>query len=236
MLIEIRDINQHSFKISVKLSDTISQVKEKIKSKIEVLDVDDQKLVYSGNILANDSTMEQCDFEPSDYVTLLYNSTKKDEIHAMVEKAQKEQSSSCTADSRNTSEEFSIDSDQFNDSVDSESDDLSRALLESIPDVKKLCKLISNDPVELPKLLKKMSLNGPSVFENILENQHAYIDLLSTYEQSSDDKEIRMLETKDYEAIDRFMKKGYEKEIILEVYQACDFNENVATELLNYLR
>lgn len=258
MLLEIRDINQNSLKVAVKLSDTIMQVKEKIESKIEILDVDDQKLVYSGNILANDSTVKQCDFDSKDYVTLIYNSTKKDKVREMIEKERidlkleentvsgqvsrdassntstfTDDNSNLFEDSRNTSEELITNADQF---IDLEADDLSRhALLKFIPDVKKLCKQIRNNPVEVPKMLSKKSRKSPFVFEKILENQHAFIDLLNTDEHSSVDNAIKKLETKDHEAIDRFTKKGYEKEMILEVYQACDLNENVVDEFINYL-
>lgn len=258
MLLEIKDINQNSFKIAVKLSDTIMQVKEKIESKIEILDVDDQKLVYSGNILANDSTVKQCDFEPNDYVTLIYNSTKKDKVREIIEKERidskleenidsgqmsrdassntstfTDDNSNIFEDSRNTSEELITNADKF---IDLESDDLSRyALLKFIPNVKKLCKQIRNNPVDLPKMFSKMSRKSPLVFEKILENQHAYIDLLNTDEHSDVDKAIKKLEIKDHEAIDRFTKKGYEKEMMLEVYQACDLNEKVVDEFINYL-
>lgn len=253
MLLEVRDIHQNSFKIAVKLTDTILQVKEKIESKFKVLDVDDQKLVYFGNILLNDSTVQECEFQENDYATLIYNSYLKDIVRELIEELKesgqlsRDASSNTStftddnsrsfeadqADSRDTSQEVIINADE---NIDSESEELSRyAILESIPDIKELCKLISNNPVELPKMLSKMSRKGPSVFEKILENQHAYIDLLNRDEYSSNDNEIKKLKTKDREAIDRFMKKGYDKETILEVYQACDLNENVVDELLNYL-
>ncbi len=251
MLLEIRDIKQNSFKVVVKLSDTILQVKEKIKSKIEIIDIDDQKLVYSGNILADDKTVEECEIDKGDYVTLIYSSTQMEEISKMMASvrddsqsevsrdsglmSQYDTSKSFEAESTNTStEDHTSDVDQIiNTFNDPELDDV--ALIKSIPDIQNLYKVIIDDPMALPKHLSKMLRQRPLVFEKILENQHAFIDLLNADEYSSADNGLKKVETKDHEAIDRLVKKGYEKEIAMQVYQACNFNESGAAELLNYL-
>lgn len=260
MLLEVRDIKRNSFKIGVKLSDTIIDVKEKIKIKIPILDIDDQTLVYSGNILANDRTVDECEIEKTDYVTLIYNYGIKNEVCESIQKARNElkamesknsseicqedvstfsftddASKSIKGELCSTSEELGSNADQMY-TDDSDSDDLSHyTLLESMPDVKKLCKVIGNNPMELPKILSKLSRQGSFVFEKILENQHAYIDLLNTEEFSSAENQIKKLETKDYDAIDRLTKKGYANEMVLQVYQECEFDEIGAAELLKCL-
>lgn len=258
MLLEIRDIKTNSFKIGVKPSDTIMHVKEKIK-KLDILDIDDQTLVYSGNILANDSTVEECHLNKNDYVTLLYPPSKQDGVFKMMalhgskfedskdsdlnfqdssaNVTSTDNSESFASESQNTTEELISSVGQMTDS-DSDSDDLSRyALLESIPDVDKLYNVINNNPVEVPRILSKLLRQGPIVFEKILEHPHAYIELLNAgiVEHSSSDYGIEQIETTDDEAIDRLVKKGYKKEMVLQVYQACHFNEIDAAELLNYL-
>lgn len=261
MLLEIRDIKQNSMKICVKRSDTIINIKDKIKVKIPMLDIDDQKLVYSGNILDNDRTVEDCEIAKNDYVTLIYNSMKKNEVREMIEKVTNEikteeesknsdqmyedvsafslsddGSKSIKTESRNTSEEFDTNADQIMNTDDSDSDLSHNTLLESIPDVKKMCKIIVNNPVNLSKFLSKLSRQGSFVFEKILQNQQAYIDLLNAEEYSTTNNAIEKLETKDHGAIiDRLMKKGYEKEMVLQVYRECDFDEVGAAELLKCL-
>lgn len=258
MLLEIRDIKTNSFKICVKPSDTIMQVKEKIKKLIAILDIEDQTLVYSGNMLANDSTVEECDLNKDDYVTLVYPPSKKDGVLKMMplhksefensrDSAPQDSSTIVTSidnnetievGSQNTTEELISSVDQMTDAVDpdSDSDDLSLyALLESFPDVDKLCDLINNNPVELPKILSRQ---GPVVFEKILEHPQVYIELLNAgiVDHIGSNNGIDQIATKNDEAIDRLVKKGgYEKEMVLQVYQACHFNEIDAAELLNYL-
>lgn len=240
MFLEIRDIKQNSFKIGVKRSDTMMQVKEKIKLKIEVIDIDDQKLVYSGNILTDDVTVDELKIDKNDYITLIYRSTKKDEVCEIIQSLSSQNSSNYTesfdAESHNTSEELISSAEQIIDADDSDCDDLTHyALLETIPDLQNLCRVIGNNPLELPKILSKLSHQGPLVFEKILEHPDAFIDLLNNVDELCSNESIEKLEMKDYEAIDRLVTKGYEKDLALQVYQACHFNEIDAAQLLSYL-
>lgn len=247
MILDVRDINQNSLKVCVKISDTILRVKEKIKSKIEIIEIDDQTLVYSGNILADNKTVRECGIDENDYLTLIYSqSIKKDEICKMLEE-QSEKGSKFQLDASQDKNDDTIDAigevewnsdvSQINDSSgDHELEDLSRqSLLQTTPDVRELWKIAANDPVALSKHLSKLGRQRPSVLERILENQHAYIDSMNMDECDGVGNECNVVESKDLESINRLLAKGYGKEITIQVYQACDFNESDASELLNYL-
>lgn len=207
--------------------------------------------MYSGNILADNRIVEECDIGKNDYVTLIYPIAQHKEVDEMIEKIRKESpfevnndgnltsqnnnSQSFEAASRATTSEEWISDDHKSaiTLIDVEPDELScSALLEAIPDVKSLCNIIVNDPMTLPKYLKPLS---HQLLEKILENQHAFIDILNTDECGSDDHEIETVETKEHEAIDRLVKKGYGKEMAKKVYRACNCDESGAAELLNYL-
>lgn len=253
MILEIRNIEQSSFKIIVKLSDTVLDVKAKIKSKIEI-EIDDLKLVYSGNILADNRTMDECDIDKDDYITFIYPSGQKKKVGEMIEKMRMESNyevsenenvtsknnntKSLEASNGNTStEEFISDDQKTHCSLaDTECDELScSSLLEAIPDVKSLCNIVVNDPVILPKYLSQLAHHRPMLFENILKNPHAFIDLLNTNDDGNVDCKIETVGAKEHEAIDRLVKKGYGKEMAKEVYRACNYDESGAAELLSYL-
>lgn len=250
MILEIRNIEQSSFKIAVKLSDTILDVKAKIQSKIEIIDTDDQKLVYSGKILADDSTIEECDIDKNDYVTLVYPPRQKKEVGETIEKIRNTlnvgKDEMCTSQNNSKSSEHSSRdattnetfSDQKSDEIlfDSEFNELSRsALFEAIPDAKNLCNLVASDPEVVPKYLLKLCHQRPLLVETILQNQHAFIDMLDTNHQYESDNEIETVETKGNVAIDRLVEKGHAKEMVKEVYRACNGIESDAAQLLNYL-
>lgn len=208
-----------------------------------------------GNILANEVTVEECVFDKNDYITLIRNPLKKDNGGEMtgdtISESSIENSGQLSRDTSNFTQ-ASDDNDQSSEkeeqsisekiwskevtdlsfnSSDSESDELSRnELLESIPNFKSLCSIVKNNPVELPKMLSR---HGPLLFEKILENQHAFMDLLDTENTNSVMKEP---ETKDHEAIDRLVEKGFEKDFAIQAYQACGSNESGAADLLLALK
>lgn len=256
MRLEIRDLKQNSFKINVTLSDTILQVKEKIKLKTRY-HVDDQRLISSGNTLANDRTVAECEFDKTNYLTLICNPLKKNEIGELlcdskIVETEKDgqltqEGSSSTDNSRDKGEWRNVSKDlvfngsseitELNESSDSEADDLSHnAIVKSIPNVKKFCNIMSNNPVELSKILSKYSRQGHVVFDTILDNQHAFIELLNTEDHNNISKVMKQLETKDHEAIERLVEKGFEEELVIQVYQACEFNEYGAAEFLLALK
>lgn len=283
MHLQIKDQKQNAFKIPVKLSDTIFQVKEKIKINecAESDDVDDLKLIYSGVILNNDSTVEECEFDENKSVILICNPTKKAPVRKGkandLDVTKSGESNSITGEKVASNGEERDNINQlvsmgytekivrkclraaFNhperaieylvngipedvgrercNTSESESEVLSRNnLLAALPNINSFRKIMMNDPVEVSKILTKISLRDPRVYDKILQNQETFIDLLNTEGENESRIVNKEFGDDDYEAVDRIVNMGFQKEIVMQAYQACEFNEEGTAELMLALK
>lgn len=138
-------------------------------------------------------------------------------------------------------EDKSIESSQISDeSVLSDTEkydhsDSSNLLLETAPEVEKMCQIMTTDPEAFPKHLSKLVCNQPFVFKRIVDDPVSYIDLLG-HNKFDDIAGNELVDAIDKEAVDRLLAKGFDEEFTMQVYQACNFNESGAAELLNYLQ
>lgn len=68
--ITVKTLQQKQFKVEAEPSDTVAQLKQKIEG-INGAPVANQKLVYSGKILADDKTVEECNIKEKDFLVLM---------------------------------------------------------------------------------------------------------------------------------------------------------------------
>ncbi|KAG8975532.1 hypothetical protein FRC05_005601 [Tulasnella sp. 425] len=70
LTVTIKTLQQKQFKVDVEPSDTVAQLKEKIEA-INGAPVANQKLVYSGKILADEKTVGECNIKEKDFLVLM---------------------------------------------------------------------------------------------------------------------------------------------------------------------
>ncbi|KAG9007068.1 hypothetical protein FRB90_009573 [Tulasnella sp. 427] len=73
--ITVKTLQQKQFKVDAELSDTVGQLKAKIEN-ANGAPVANQKLVYSGKILSDEKTVEECNIKEKDFLVLMVSKPK----------------------------------------------------------------------------------------------------------------------------------------------------------------
>ncbi|KAG8918067.1 hypothetical protein FRC01_002059 [Tulasnella sp. 417] len=73
--ITVKTLQQKQFKVEAELSDTVAQLKQKIEA-TNGAPVANQKLVFSGKILADEKTVEECNIKEKDFLVLMVSKPK----------------------------------------------------------------------------------------------------------------------------------------------------------------
>lgn len=129
-------------------------------------------------------------------------------------------------------------------------------------DLMQLRSVINGDPEALPPLLESLSERYPELREKIMGNPEVFVSMLlqavggaipsesvdestvfrsedpelpnSTTEESAPARaqEMLQLSLEDVTAIDRLCELGFDRDLVIQVYVACDKNEEVAANML----
>ncbi|KAG0262175.1 UV excision repair protein RAD23 B [Actinomortierella ambigua] len=98
------------------------------------------------------------------------------------------------------------------------------------PQFQQLRDLVQQNPALLQPLLAQLGQSNPQMLQLISQNQQAFLDLLH---EGMEDGPTQVYVTEDeQEAIQRLEALGFDRQIVLEAYLACDRDEEMAA---NYL-
>ncbi|XP_033244844.1 UV excision repair protein RAD23 homolog A [Drosophila miranda] len=116
------------------------------------------------------------------------------------------------------------------------------APLMSDPRFAQVREMILQNPEQLEAILGQMSGSNPEVFEALRNHQGEFVDLLNHYDLSlSDDDEFPQqadsaqqtpLTAAEAAAVDRLTALGFQHDLAVQVYLACNKNEELAADVL----
>jgi len=120
--------------------------------------------------------------------------------------------------------------------------------LRNDPMVGQLRQLVQQNPALLQPFLQQLGANNPQLFQLISRNQQAFLDFLTegsgvdlgALGDEMDDDEggagaggnVIQVTAEERDAIERLQAMGFDRQIVLQAYIACDRDENAA---LNFL-
>ncbi|KAJ3489122.1 hypothetical protein NLI96_g2373 [Meripilus lineatus] len=75
MKITIKTLQQKVFQVDAELSDTVADLKQRIHASQDH-PIENQKLIYSGKVLKDDKTVEECNIKEKDFLVLMVSKPK----------------------------------------------------------------------------------------------------------------------------------------------------------------
>eukprot|EP00002_Diphylleia_rotans_P022548 TRINITY_DN4416_c0_g1_i1.p1 TRINITY_DN4416_c0_g1~~TRINITY_DN4416_c0_g1_i1.p1 ORF type:complete len:369 (+),score=93.64 TRINITY_DN4416_c0_g1_i1:84-1190(+) len=97
---------------------------------------------------------------------------------------------------------------------------------------------VQRNPQVLPSILQLIATQYPTLFQQINQHQQEFMDMLE--EEGEDEEDIfagiedsLQLTQEDRQAVERLCAMGYDRTQVIQVYVACDKNEEVALAILS---